>query len=144
MIYFILIYFYVWEYLNVKIISSTLFTDEFLFKTDELLNFSTFFSKKNSTYLQVNLRSLSYKSHLGLLLVIRVTQRMEMISSLGIKSLGVWLFYLWMVWSSICLFVIKKFFIFPILDTYCKVVLKCYIVIKFVYSILNSLFVWYC
>ena len=144
MIYFILIYFYVWEYLNVKIISSTLFTDEFLFKTDELLNFSTFFSKKNSTYLQVNLRSLSYKSHLGLLLVIRVTQRMEMISSLGIKSLGVWLFYLWMVWSSICLFVIKKFFIFPILDTYCKVVLKCYIVIKFVYSILNSLFVQYC
>ena len=142
MIYLILIYFYVWEYLNVKIISSTLFTDEFLFKTDELLNFSTFFfQKNNSTYLQVNLRSLSYKSHLGLLLVIRVTQRMEMISSLGIKSLGVWLFYLWMVWSSICLFVIKKFFIFPILDTYWKVVLKCYIVIKFVYSILNSLFV---
>ena len=142
MIYFILIYFYVWEYLNVKIISSTLFTDEFLFKTDELLNFSTFFSKKiYSTYLQVNLRSLSYKSYIGLLLVIRVTQRMEMISSLGIKSLGVWLFYLWMVWSSICLFVIKKFFVFPILDTYCKVVLKCYIVIKFVYSILNSLFV---
>ena len=142
MIYFILICFYVWEYLNVKIISSTLFTDEFLFKTDELWISLHFFPKiKNSTYLQVDLRSLSYKSHLRLLLVIRVTQRMEMISSLGIKSLGVWLFYLWMVWSSICLFVIKKFFIFPILYTYCKVVLKCYIVIKFVYSILNSLFV---
>ena len=141
MIYFILIYFYVWEYLNVKIISSTLFTDEFLFKTDELLNFSTFFSiKNNSTYLQVNLRSLSNKSYLGLLLVIRVTQRMEMISSFGIKNLGVWLFYLWMVWSSICLFIINFFFVFPILDTYCKVVLKCYIVIKFDYSILNSLF----